>query len=175
MFDSILGIPLHPLVVHFPIVLTVLLPISVLVALRVIGKGATPRRAWAVPVAGAAALALSAWLAVQTGEAQEDRVERVLAEGVLHEHEEAAERFLVLSGVLLVVAGAGLASGMVGRAARLVTAVGAVGLVVAGAQVGHGGGLLVYRHGAASAYVDRGTLPATPAAAPAARPADGDR
>ncbi|HEX6051281.1 MAG TPA: hypothetical protein VFZ21_18500, partial [Gemmatimonadaceae bacterium] len=33
-------------------------------------------------------------------------------------------------------------------------AAGAVGLVAAGAQVGHGGGLLVYRHGAASAYAN---------------------
>lgn len=38
------GIPLHPLVVHFPGVLAVLLPISVVIALWVIRKGATPRR-----------------------------------------------------------------------------------------------------------------------------------
>ena len=54
------GIPLHPLVVHFPIVLVTLLPISVGIALWMIRKGTTPRRVWAVPVALAAALALSA-------------------------------------------------------------------------------------------------------------------
>src|SRR5215218_5134674 len=140
------GIPLHPLVVHFPIVLAVLLPISVVVALLVIRKGATARRVWSVPVAIATALAVSAWVATQTGESQEDRVERVVSKGALHGHEEAAERFLVLSGVLVLVTAAGLARGTVGRAARLVTA--------AGAQVGHSGGLLVYRHGAASAYAD---------------------
>jgi uncharacterized membrane protein len=146
------GIPLHPLVVHFPIVLAVLLPISVVVALWVVRKGATPRRAWAVPLAFAAALTLSAWVALQTGEAQEERVEDVVGEAALHGHEEAAERFLVLSGVLLLVAGVGLAPGTLGRAARFVTAAGAFGLVAAGAQVGHSGGTLVYRHGAASAY-----------------------
>jgi len=161
------GIPLHPLVVHFPVVLAVLLPISVLVALLLIRKGATARRVWSVPVAIATALAVSAWVATQTGESQEDRVERVVSRGALHGHEEAAERFLVLSGVLVLVAAAGLARGTVGRAARLVTAAGAVGIVVAGAQVGHSGGLLVYRHGAASAYTDpvpgrdRGLGPAT--------------
>jgi hypothetical protein len=31
---------------------------------------------------------------------------------------------------------------------------GAVGIVATGVQVGHSGGLLVYRHGAASAYTD---------------------
>ena len=148
------GIPLHPLVVHFPVVLAVLLPISVVVALLLIRKGATARRVWSVPVAIATALAVSAWVATQTGESQEDRVERVVSERALHGHEEAAERFLVLSGVLVLVTAAGLARGTVGRAARLVTAAGAVGIVVAGAQVGHSGGLLVYRHGAASAYAD---------------------
>ena len=148
------GIPLHPLVVHFPIVLAMLLPIFVVVALWAVRKGATPRRAWAVPVAVAAALTLSAWVATGTGESQEDRVERVVPRRALHGHEESAERFLVLSGVLLVVTAGGLARGTVGRAARYVSAAGAFGLVVAAAQVGHSGGALVYRHGAASAYTE---------------------
>ena len=148
------GIPMHPLVVHFPVVLVVLLPISIVIVLWAIRKGATARRVWAVPLALAAALALSAWAATETGEAQEDKVERVVARGALHGHEEAAERFLVLSGVLTLVVAAGLAPGLVGRAARIVSAVGAVGLVAAGVQVGHSGGLLVYREGAASAYTN---------------------
>src|SRR4029450_11810360 len=129
------GIPLHPLVVHFPIVLVMLLPISIAVALWVIRKGATARRVWSVPLAFAAALAVSAWVATQTGESQEDRVERVVTRGALHGHEEAAERFLVLSTVLVLVTAAGLARGPVGRAARLVSAAGALGLVGARAPV----------------------------------------
>jgi hypothetical protein len=152
----VFGLPLHPLIVHFPVVLVVLLPISVVVALWAIRKGATPRRAWTVPVAVAAALVVSSYVATETGEQQEDRVERVVSENALHEHEEAAERFLVLSGVLLLVAAAGLAPRTIGRAARLVTAAGALGLIAAGAQVGHSGALLVYRDGAASAYTAPG-------------------
>jgi hypothetical protein len=148
------GIPLHPLVVHFPIVLSILLPVSVLVALWAIGRGAAPRKAWAAPLALAAALTLSAYVATETGENEEDRVEQVVARRAIHGHEEAAERFLMLSGVLLVVAAAGLLPRTPGRAARLVTAAGALGLVAAGVQVGHSGGTLVYREGAASAYTD---------------------
>jgi uncharacterized membrane protein len=148
------GMPLHPLVVHFPIVLSILLPISVIAALWAIRKGSTPRRAWALPLVAAAALTASAWVAVETGESEEDRVERVVSENAIHGHEEAAERFMVLSGVLLLVAGAGLLPRTAGQAARLVTAVGALGLVAAGVQVGHSGGTLVYRHGAASAYAN---------------------
>jgi hypothetical protein len=99
---------------------------------------------------------LSAWLAIRTGEAEEDRVETFVAENVLHEHEELAERFLALSGVLLLVATAGVMRGTVGTSARVLATIGSFGLVVAGIQVGAAGGELVYRHGAASAYVQTG-------------------
>lgn len=148
-----LGMPLHPLVVHFPIALSVLLPIFVAGALRAIRKGTTPRRAWALPIVVAAALTASAWVATETGESEEERVEAVVAESAIHGHEEAAERFLALSGVLLLVTSAGLLPRTVGQAARLLAAAGSIGLLAAGVQVGHSGGTLVYRHGAASAYI----------------------
>ena len=149
--DSV-GIPLHPVVVHFPIVLSVLLPISALVALWAIRKGTTPRFTWAVPVALAAALAASSYVAIETGEREEDRVEQIVGHRAMHAHEEAAERFLVLSGVLLLVSLTGLLPRTPGRAGRLLTLGGAVGLLAAGMQVGHSGGELVYQHGAANAY-----------------------
>ncbi|HET6579316.1 MAG TPA: transglutaminaseTgpA domain-containing protein [Gemmatimonadales bacterium] len=144
--------PLHPAIVHFPIVFMFLLPVAAASALWAIRRGGSPRRAWAIPSGLALALTLSAWLAVETGESQEERVEDRVSDGALHPHEEAAERFLLLSGVLLLVSGAGLLGGRAGRSARLVTVVGAVGLAAAGTQVGHTGGKLVYQYGAASAY-----------------------
>lgn len=145
--------PLHPAVVHFPIVLAVLLPIFAVGALWAIRRGARPTGAWAIPVALAAALTASGWLALETGEAQEERVEGVVGETVLHEHEEAAERFLVLSGLVLVVAGVGFVGGTIGSAGRLLATVGSVAVLVAGFEVGSAGGELVYRHGAAQPYV----------------------
>ena len=146
--------PLHPAVVHFPIVLMVLLPVVGGVALWAIRRGARPPVAWTVPVVAAAALALSSWVAVETGENEEDVVEPVVAEAAVHEHEEDAELFLVLSGALLLVTAAGLLRGAPGRAARLGAIAGAVGLAALGARVGHSGGNLVYRDGAASAYTE---------------------
>ncbi|HEX8941677.1 MAG TPA: DUF2231 domain-containing protein [Gemmatimonadaceae bacterium] len=146
--------PLHPAVVHFPIVLMLLLPVAAFVALWMIRRGANVRRAWAVPVLGAAALAGSSWMAVSTGGQESERVERVVSEQPVETHEESAELFFALSGVLLVVAGAGMIRGVVGRTARGVATVGAIAVAVAGVQVGHTGGQLVYRHGAAAAYSD---------------------
>jgi len=144
--------PLHPAVVHFPIVLMVLLPVVGGVALWAIRRGARPPVAWTVPVVAAATLALSSWVAVETGENEEDVVEPVVAEAAVHEHEEDAELFLVLSGALLLVTAAGLLRGAPGRTARLGAIAGAVALAALGARVGHSGGNLVYRDGAASAY-----------------------
>lgn len=146
--------PLHPAVVHFPIVLAVLLPIFAAGALWMIhSRPGSTRLLWAVPVALSAALTLSAWAAVATGEAQEDRVEGVVGAEVLHEHEESAERFLVLSLLVLGLAGTGLVGGTFGTAGRILATGGSIALLVTGIAVGRAGGELVYRHGAAQPYV----------------------
>jgi len=169
--------PLHPAIVHFPIALVVLLPFFAIGALWAIHRGASARRTWLIPTAVAAALTVSAFVALRTGQAQGEKVERVVPERVVDGHEEAAERFLILSGVLLLVAGTGLVGGVVGRSARLVSTVGAVALVAAGVQVGTSGGEMVYKHGAASVYAGApgaGAAAQGPAAAAPGRAADDD-
>jgi len=156
-----LPVPLHPAVVHFPIVLAVLLPISAVLGLWAIRRGTSPLRAWVIPAALALALAGSAWVALETGEAEEERVEAFVSEAAIHDHEEAAERFLLFSGVVALVAGLGLVSGSVGAAARLVASAGTVVILIAAVQVGARGGELVYEHGAAQAYTaGRAVVPA---------------
>lgn len=159
--------PLHPAVVHFPIVLTFLLPIAALGALWHGRRRPGGRGAWMLTTALAGALTASAWLAVQTGERDQEGVERVVPEAPLEDHEEAAERFLLLSAGVLVVAGTGLLRGRLGRAARLAATAGAFGLAVAGTLVGHSGGKLVYRYGAAAAH-----SPGNPGTGEAPRPVE---
>ena len=149
--------PLHPAVVHFPVVFAFLLPLFALGALWAIHKGARATRAWSIPLAFAAGLALSSWVAVETGESQEDRVEGVVAEAAFESHEESAKVFLSASAIVLLIAAAGLAPGLAGRSARVVATAGALALVVMGARVGHSGGQLAYQHGAASAYANGGS------------------
>ena len=136
--------PLHPAIVHFPIVFTIMLPFVALGALWAIRRGARPARAWAIPLLAAAAVSLSAWLAVQTGEADEERAEDIAGEQVLHDHEEAAERFLLLSGGVVVLMGVGFLRGSPGKAGRMVASAAALALVLAGYQVGHSGGRVVF-------------------------------
>ena len=148
--------PLHPAVVHFPIVLAVLLPVAAGVALVTIHRGARPLHAWLPVVALSLALTGSAWVAVQTGQNEEERVEAVVAESAIESHEEAAEVFLPMSGVLLLLVGAGLLKDRKGQLFRYAATTGAVMLLAQGIRVGHSGGELVYTHGAASAYTSGG-------------------
>lgn len=151
--------PLHPAIVHLPLALTLLLPLFAIGALLLLRRGVRPSRAWSLVVAFAGLLFVSAWLAVRTGEAEEERVEEVVAESAIEEHEEAAERFLWLGGFAFALTALGLAPGLAGRLGRGLGTAGVLALVFAGYQVGAAGGELVYRHGAARAYT-QDALPA---------------
>jgi uncharacterized membrane protein len=161
--------PLHPAIVHFPIVLVAFLPLIAAVVLWKIHDGAR-RRLWGSVVLTAALLTVSAWVAKETGENEEETVERVVAERAIHDHEEAAERFLLGSWIVLGLAAVGLAPGLAGRGGRALALIGSFALVYFGWRVGDLGGKLAYQEGAATAYVTS----AQPGAVRAAPDADRD-
>lgn len=160
-------LPLHPLIVHLPLALALLLPLLAAGTLLAWWRGWLPgRRSWAVVVALQALLTLSAWAALRTGRAEEERVETTVAESVLETHEEAAEIFLgAAAGVFILAVLALLVPGE--RVPRLVAGLALVGMAlgtVLAVRVGEAGGELVYRHGAAAVY-----------ASPSAAPRSGER
>jgi uncharacterized membrane protein len=144
--------PLHPAVVHLPIALALLIPLFAVATLVAARSGWLPTRAWAFVVLLQALLVGSAWIAIETGEDEEERVERVVAERHIEAHEERAERLLWGAGGVLLVIAAGLASGRLGALARPLGSALSFGVLALAIDVGHTGGELVYRHGAASAY-----------------------
>lgn len=152
--------PLHPAVVHFPIVLAVLAPILAAAAFWAIRSGRAARRSWLAIVALQVALVCTAWAATETGERDEELVERVVAERHIEAHEETAERFLLLAALVLPLAAAGLLAGPIGTVNRALTIALSVAALVAAGAAGRSGGELVYRHGAAAAHVQ--AVPGTP-------------
>ena len=148
-------VPLHPMVVHFPVVLALLLPLAALVPLYLLWRKRDPVVATRLVALGFAALVVSAFVATQTGEADEDIVEPVVGEVALETHEERAETFLWTSVGVSVLA---LTSAIAARRRPLVmplaalTALGAGAVLVMALSVGHSGGELVYVHGAAAAH-----------------------
>jgi len=146
--------PLHPAVVHLPMALAILIPAFAILGLFMIYMEFLPPRSWILIALLQALLVGSGWLALETGEEQEERVERVVTESLIKDHEEAAERFLILAGIGLLASAAGLLPRRVGAMGRAVGTLAALGALAAGGYTGHLGGELVYKHGAASAYVD---------------------
>lgn len=141
--------PLHPAIVHFPIVL-ILLGTLVAVAAVVIKR-------WHLPVLSAGLLtfgALGAIAATWTGGEDAEMVEETSpqTENVLEQHEEWGERtrnVAIVAAVLGLGAVAGAAKfPKVTRGLSTAAALVAIGASYCVAETGHYGGELVYKHGA---------------------------
>lgn len=90
----------------------------------------------------------------RTGEAEEERVEDVVSERALETHEERGEVFTWLAGMALAAGVAALVipTRRAQLAAAAAASVAAVAVGGAAYWVGHSGGELAYKNGAAAAY-----------------------
>ncbi len=157
----------HPKLVHLPMALAVLMPLVSAGLLATWLTGALPRRTWIVVVLLQATLVVSGVVALRTGQAEEDRVERVVAEKVIEAHEEAAEAFVWGAGAILLLSAAAalVRREETARAAAAAATIGTLLVLFLGYRTGEAGGRLVYQHGAASAYTSGAGTTGTPAAA----------
>ena len=173
------SIPLHPALVHLPLGLAIVLPLLAIGLALAARRRDLGRAPWLALVALQALLSVSAVVALKTGQRDEDVVEKAVPKGAIHEHEEAAEAFLITTFVVLALATAGtFLPGRMGSAGRGLYLVGTLAVAGAGLRTGHLGGQLVYVHGAASAHVEKAApagLGTTAPASPAVRKDDDDR
>ena len=161
------SLPLHPAIVHVPLGLAFVLPGLAIGYASAVWKGKVRTRAWLAIVALQAVLLAAGVVAMNTGEREEDRVERVVPEAALEQHEEYAEQFVWATGFTLVLAGLVLVSRRpaIARGLTLATVAGTIVVAAAAIRVGHAGGRLVYVHNAGAVYgsaapaasADRGT------------------
>jgi uncharacterized membrane protein len=148
MFD----LPLHPIVVHFPIVLGTLLPLLAILLVWAIKKWQWTPKVWALVSAVALVYTLSATGAVLLGEEDEEKVEKVVSEEVIEAHEEAGELIPWIAGTLFLVSLGGFTVrySKQAKVAMIVLSLVAVAPLI---NAGHTGGELVYEHGAAVAHL----------------------
>jgi uncharacterized membrane protein len=140
--------PLHPAVVHFPVVLVLLGTVVALAALF--------WRKQPLPLLAAATLTLGAlgtWAAVETGESDGGLLEgnSPRLESLVEAHENWAKRALAAAAVAAAAAIASLPLFRFPRAARAVALAAAISATVASYciyETGHRGGALVFRYGA---------------------------
>jgi uncharacterized membrane protein len=167
------SLPLHPALVHIPLGLAAVIPLVALAITFAQWRRGLSRRAWSLVVGMQAFLLAGGLIAQRTGGADEERVESVVAESAIEQHEEAAEVFLVGIGATLALAALVLV--VPARAARygaLAASLAAIGVAGLGIRVGHAGGRLVYQEGAAAAWTD-GTTRTTEGGSAAADGAGG--
>jgi uncharacterized membrane protein len=147
------GIPLHPIFVHIPVGLAVVFPLVALGLTIALRRGLLTQRAWVVAVALQALMLAGGLAALKTGHNEEERVEDIVGKKHVEAHEERAEAFLWAAGVTLALSGTVvvLGPGAAVAAAGATTVASLVTLALA-YRVGHSGGELVYKYGAASAY-----------------------
>jgi len=148
------SLPLHPAIVHIPLGLAMLMPVLAAGFAWAIWTGRMGLRAWLAVVALQGLLVGSALVAINTGSSEEERVEQVVPEQALHQHEESAEQFAWASGAAMVLSALVLLGHRrsVAGALTAVTVIATVAIAGLGLRVGHAGGQLVYGHNAASAY-----------------------
>ena len=138
--------PLHPAIVHFPIVLILIGTLVAMVA-AIFRRWRLPWLATALLVAGAAGAAL----AVRTGSQQAEMVGEISdrAEVILDQHEEWGEltRNIAITAAILALASAALTRfSKVSHGLGIATAIVAGAAAYAVAETGHYGGQLVYKH-----------------------------
>ena len=98
------ALPLHPAVVHLPLGLAVLMPLLAAGFAWAAWTGRVGVNAWLAVIALQAVLVGSGYVAMQAGHAEEARVEKVVDESMIHEHEELGEQFVWGAGATLALA-----------------------------------------------------------------------
>lgn len=150
------ALPLHPIVVHLPLALAILLPIASGALGYAIWKRRAPERGWAFLIAAHFALLASSGAAMLLGEADARRIQTRVDAADIEEHEGEGQRLVLGAGVAFVLALAGLLAGSPKQRRWAMAATFAAGLLCAALAIaaGHGGAVLVYRHGAAAAFCE---------------------
>jgi uncharacterized membrane protein len=145
----------HPRIVHLPIALAALMPLVAGGVAFAYMRGWADRRAWGLVLLLQGVMVASGLVAINTGEIEEERVEHVVAELYIDQHEEAAEIFIWASAIVLGLMAVPLAlpKGELSNALIIFSSVATAAVLALGFWVGEAGGRLVYEHGAASVHV----------------------
>ena len=155
--------PFHPLIVHFPLALTFILPILVIIFAFMIKTNKMSHQAWLIIIGLQMITTITGYVAMDAGENDEQQVEKVVSKKIIHEHEEAAEIFVGSTVIILVLS---IAAYFLRKEIQFFVNLGVcfLGLISCflAYRTGELGGELVYVHGAAGVHtttIPMGLLP----------------
>lgn len=157
-----MNIPLHPALVHLPLGLGFVMPLILMVLFLGERKGVWETSSWLVGVFMQLMVSLSAVVAMNLGEREEELVESFISENIIEHHEEWGEFFVWSSFGLL---GLLILAHLLKRfpIVKIVSLIASVLFLVVIYETGHSGGELVYRYGAAQAFQKEASSISAPA------------
>jgi len=144
--------PLHPAIVHIPLVLCGLVPIVAGFLAWQTWRGRGSRRAWAVAIALEAVIVLAAYVAANAGSDDAHTIAGAIPRDAIHDHASAARWFEWANDatLALLVAAAALRDKRSAIAGFVATATAALTVAIA-FRVGDLGGRIVFEHDAPAA------------------------
>ena len=146
-------VPFHPLIAHFPLAITFILPVLILIFAYMIKISKITPRGWLIIVGLQLTLVVTGYVALESGENEEHHVEKVVAKEFINAHENAAEIFVGSTVIALVIS---ISAFFIKKEFQLPVQLGLFVVSLASCyfayNVGSLGGELVYKHGAAQAY-----------------------
>lgn len=152
-------VPVHPLIVHIPMVITFILPFLIIAFALMIRKNKMNAKGWLIIIGLQSAVVMGGYISLETGETEEHVVEKFVDKKIIHKHEEAAEIFVGASVLALVLSiGAFFLRREIGFPVKIAIAGVTVLAGYLAFRTGELGGELVYQHGAANAYLERNQL-----------------
>ncbi len=151
--------PFHPSIVHLPIMISLILPFLILSFFYFIKKNKSQFSIWVIVVALQMVTTISGYIALESGEVEEDRVEKMVTKSLIHSHEEAAEIFVGFSVISLCL---GILTLLMKEnfKSHFVAITFMISLITGGLAIRAGGlgGDLVYKHGAGKAFYSQSDL-----------------
>lgn len=148
-------VPFHPLIAHFPLTLAFILPVLIVIFAFMIKINKMTPRGWLIIVGLQLVTTITGYVALESGEIEEELVQKVVPKEYIHEHENTAEIFVGSTVIALVVS---IAAFFLRKElqfyVKLCVALLSLVSCFFGYKTGKLGGELVYKHGAAGVYFD---------------------
>jgi uncharacterized membrane protein len=147
-------VPLHPMLVHLPLALTFVLPFLIIIFAFLIKTQKMTPKGWLIIIGLQLTVVLTGYISLETGENEVQAVAKVLDKKLIDAHEEAAKIFIGSAVLALVLSiGVYFISKEYALAVRMIVAIVTLISCFLAYRTGLLGGELVYKHGAANAYI----------------------